>query len=106
MPTVELIYDIDCPNVPAAKVHLQEALAQTGLSLQWKEWDREAVDSPAYAKGYGSPTILINGQDVAGLDPSADANCCRVYENPNGGMGGVPAVETIVAALLNPKEVA
>ena len=102
MPNVELIYDNDCPNVPAAKAQLQEALKQTGLSSQWKEWDRGAADSPEYAKGYGSPTILIDGQDVAGLDPSADANCCRVY-NLKEGMAGIPSLEMITTALKQAK---
>ena len=105
MPTVELVYDSDCPNVEAARNHLQAAHTKAGLSPTWQEWDREAEDSPAFVRGYGSPTILVNGQDVAGIPPLADANCCRVYETPNDGMSGVPSVKTIVAALLNPKEV-
>jgi mercuric ion transport protein len=105
MPTVELIYDTDCPNVGAAREQLRSALDTTGLPIHWQEWDREAADSPGHARLFGSPSILVDGKDVAGVPPSAAASCCRVYPNHNGGMKGVPSVECIVAALHRSEEV-
>ena len=61
---VELIYDLDCPNVGEARTVLLQAFAQVGISPTWTEWNRKGPDSPAYVRGYGSPTILVNGQDV------------------------------------------
>ncbi|MBT3786716.1 hypothetical protein HOF92_17200, partial [bacterium] len=66
---IELIYDSDCPNVEKARRQLKEALAQSGLEESWKEWDRSARESPEYTRRYGSPTILVEGRDVAGEEP-------------------------------------
>lgn len=98
MPTVELIYDSDCPNVPRARENLLRAFSQTGLAPRWQEWDRADADAPAHVRAYGSPTILVDGRDVAGAT-AADAACCRIYTNDQGGKQGVPPVTLIVAAL-------
>ena len=63
---VELIYDADCPNVLATRSLLIEAFTKTGTSARWREWERNTVGTPAHAKQYGSPTILVDGQDVGG----------------------------------------
>ena len=105
MPTVEFIYDVDCPNVGKARQQLQRAFDETGIEPTWQEWDRASEEAPDYVHGYGSPTILVAGQDVAGLSPSADANCCRVYDTADGGITGIPSVDLITAALLKTKKV-
>lgn len=96
---VELVYDRDCPNVDAARAALCCAFVEVGATPAWVEWDLKALDSPAYVCGYGSPTILVNGKDVAGAGPSADADCCRLYSSDAGGGRGVPPVEQVVAAM-------
>ena len=96
---VELVYDHDCPNVDEARAALLHAFAQVGVSLVWVEWDRKAPDSPAYVRGYGSPTILVNGKDVAGAQLGTGVDCCRVYSSDERGLRGIPPVELIVAAL-------
>jgi len=95
---VELIYDSDCPNVADARVQLMRAFAYLGLTPSWKEWDRNSKESPAYAKGYGSPTILIDGKDCVGLAPS-DANSCRIYESSEGAKKGIPSLDIVISAL-------
>lgn len=98
MPTVELIYDSDCPNVPRARENLLRAFSQEGLAPHWQEWDRADKDAPRYVHAWGSPTVLVNGKDVAGLD-ATDAACCRIYTNGQGEKQGVPPVTLIAAAL-------
>ena len=75
---VELIYDADCPNVAATRSQLIKAFAMTGVSARWKEWERSAPDSPEYVRSFGSPTILVDGKDIAGVSPSAGTRACRV----------------------------
>lgn len=104
MPTVELIYDPDCPNVEKAREQLRRALAEAGLPLQWQEWNRAAPEAPNHAREYGSPTILVDGRDLAGLSPSEEVNSCRVYPDPDGRLMRVPAMEMIATALLQAKE--
>ncbi len=98
--TIELVYDCDCPNVEAARSQLRRALIEVGLDTQWKEWDREGADVPDHVRHYGSPTILVNGKDVAGLGTEADSNSCRVYADADGRLQGIPSVEMIRAALV------
>lgn len=100
MANVELICAADCPHVDAAREQLRRAFRTVGQPANWQEWDRGDTASPAYVRQFGSPTILIDGQDVTGTAPSADADCCRVYHSQHDGLRGVPPVEAIVSALL------
>jgi hypothetical protein len=99
MPKVELVFYADCPNVADARRQLQRALADTDLPSLWDEWDRDDPASPVHARQYGSPTILIDGKDVAGTSPSDQASCCRIYGDGNGRFQGVPTVAMITLAL-------
>lgn len=99
MATVELIYDHDCPNVATTRSQLLKAFAAAKLSPRWLEWERSDSASPHYAQAYGSPTVLIDGTDVAGAKPSKDATCCRLYTDPSGGMSGTPPVAAILEAM-------
>jgi len=47
-------------------------------------------------RGFGSPTILVDGEDVSGA-PSDEAASCRVYLGSD--VRGVPSLETIIQAL-------
>jgi len=94
VPVVDFIYDDDCPNVQAARAHLKQAFAAAGLAPSWTEHRIGARDLPQRVRGFGSPTILVDGQDVAGAAPQAD-HCCRIYATG----GGVPSVDLIAAAL-------
>jgi hypothetical protein len=95
---VELIYDRDCPNAERARTHLAKALAVFGREAQWTEWDRATPESPAHVKGYGSPTILVDGKDVAG-GVGEMVPACRLYRNAANGFDGAPPIEQIVAAI-------
>ena len=96
---VELVTDKDCPNVELAREQLRNAFATIGEAPAWLEWDRAGEGVPLYVKQYGSPTILVDEQDVDGQGSESDSNCCRVYTNAEGRFQGVPTVEMIVAAL-------
>lgn len=99
MPKVELIYDLDCPNVPAARKALVQAFAACGLQPSWTEWDRNSSESPEHVSGFGSPTVLVDGRDVAGSDRASASDCCRVYEDQGNRLTGVPPVSLVAAAL-------
>jgi len=102
---VELIYDMDCPNVRETRAQLLRAFVEAELPPRWQEWDRGVPKSPAYVRAYGSPSILVNGEDVANALPSAGDNRCRIYLDKNGQFRGVPSVEAITSALLKTKTV-
>lgn len=97
-PEITLVYDVECPNVGAARAALHQALGYAGLEPGWIEYDRAAPGIPERFRRFGSPTILVDGEDVADERPVGAAASCRVYEAP-GGLRGVPPVEAIVAAI-------
>ena len=97
---VELSYDQECPNVQEARNALLHAFTEAGLSPTWTEWDNRAPEAPSHARSYGSPTILVEGEDVAGVLPSNDPDCCRVYDDgTERSIRGVPPIDAIAEAL-------
>src|SRR3954463_16237267 len=92
---VQLLFFPDCPNVDAARTTLHEALARFENPPAVAELDVTAPNAPPDLRSWGSPTILIDGADVAGAD--ATASCCRLY--PQSATRGAPSVAMIEAAL-------
>jgi len=103
-PRVELMYDADCPNVSDARAALLQAFTRAGVSPAWLEWERKAPQSPEYVRDYGSPTLLVDGKDVAGIAPGEEVDCCRLYTDGENELRRVPPVDQIVAALTNGKQ--
>lgn len=103
MSRIELIYDRDCPNVERARANLREALQTGRQPLRWTEWERADAGAPGYVRGFGSPTVLVDGRDVAGDRGEGDVSCCRLYHDERGTMVGAPPTERILAALQGTK---
>ena len=99
MKNVELIYDSSCPNIASAREALLRAFSTAEALPKWTEWDRAAKESPPYVRDYGSPTILVDGIDVAGDNAMTGGDACRLYADSSGAFSGIPPVERIVAAL-------
>jgi len=96
-PKVELVYDPDCPNVDRARERLREAIGELRQGLHWTEWRSDDPALPDYARGHGSPTILIDERDVA-ADHSRGSSC-RLYDQGNGTLDPAPPVAAILTAL-------
>lgn len=96
--TVELVYDTGCPNVVAARTNLLWAFAETGMPARWTEWDGSCPQTPARLRSFGSPTVLVEGKDVAGAQPVEGLTSCRLYDG-EGGRRGVPPIRLIARAL-------
>jgi mercuric ion transport protein len=94
--TVELLFLPGCPHVSAARDQLRRAFAQVGLTPDWTERDITSPDAPVHVGGFGSPTILIDGRDVAGRSPGS-GQACRVYRGSD--LPGAPPLDDIVRAL-------
>ncbi len=93
---VELVYDLGCPNVDRARESLAHALQETGVPAVWTEWRTDDPACPERLRGYGSPTVLVNGADVApGPHPwtrhgSEDGPRCRLYREDDRVLGSPP----------------
>lgn len=94
---IELIYEQTCPNIDAARTLIHAACTQLGTAPVWQEWEIGDPLLPAHARGFGSPTILVDGHDVVG-ESAGCADCCRIYAGPQG-VHGVPELAQVLAAL-------
>jgi mercuric ion transport protein len=95
---VELIYEQTCPNIEAARTRLVQAFHSARIPAKWCEWEVGQPETPEYARRYGSPTILVDGNDVSGRDSQASSNSCRLYET-DAGYEPVPTVKQIAGVL-------
>ncbi len=82
-----------CPLTDAARAELERALAECGIR-DYEEIDILDPDAPEELRGWGSPTILVKGQDVAGQTKGNSASC-RIYP----GRKRVPDAATIASSI-------
>ena len=107
---IELVYDPGCPNVDRARETLTEACRSVGIPAVWTEWSSEDPACPDHARNLGSPTVLVNEEDVApGPHPwaprdSGDGPRSRVYRDGDALVPAppVPRVVKAIAAALRP----
>ena len=88
-PRIQFLFFDRCPLAPRARAALERALADCGID-RYETIDLLGPDTPPDLRGWGSPTILVDGIDATGEAQPA-ALSCRVYQEP----GGVPSVGTI-----------
>ena len=72
MAEIDLVWSDGCPNAPEARKNLAEALDRVGLPHEWNEWRIGDPDVPERANGFGSPTVLVEGKDIAGTVSGGD----------------------------------
>ncbi len=75
--SIELVFFEGCPNVGRVRDNLRSALRAAGKDPTWTECDVLAESTPKHRRGYGSPTVLIDGRDVTGDRTGAVAIACR-----------------------------
>ncbi|MBX2883875.1 MAG: hypothetical protein KTR32_28235 [Granulosicoccus sp.] len=92
---IQLLVFEGCPMAEPARENLKEALTTCGIDT-FEEIDILDSKSPEELRGWGSPTILVNGQDISGHKKGGGVSC-RIYNMP----GGVPDVQSIVNSLRN-----
>ncbi len=96
---ITLLYDPDCPNVELARKNIRQALTELSLPANWREADISDPRTPRDLKMSGSPTILVNGVDVAGASRDSQAACCRLYTSEDGKLVRAPSADAIVHAI-------
>jgi hypothetical protein len=100
---VEVLYVADCPSHPAAVTMVKEVLAAQGVAAEITEVLVSDEQTARQLNFPGSPTIRINGRDVA--EPSENgvvALGCRLY--PGSLRIGVPPVEMVRRAVVEASE--
>src|SRR5574338_752878 len=94
MTDVVIVADVDCPNGDAARERVTAALRQVGEVQRWRELDRADTKTPAAWRAFASPTVLVEGEDVAAGTPGHSA--CRLYRDADGRLDVAPSVDAIV----------
>jgi hypothetical protein len=88
-PKIQLLIFDGCPLADAARRSLRTALDSLG-SRDFEEVDLLDPGTSAELRGWGSPTILVGGEDVTG-NAKGNGVGCRVYDSET----RVPSPETI-----------
>jgi hypothetical protein len=107
---IELVFDPGCPNVERARTALAAACREAGVPAVWTEWSSEDTGCPEHARNLGSPTVLVNGEDVApgphSWAPREDGEGprCRMYRDGDSIVPAPPKrrISQAIAAALGP----
>ena len=93
---LSLLFFEGCPNSPKLMSNLKAALKTLHLVDKVERVDILKLPNSDARRGYGSPTVLVNGRELFGLaepKPNGAAPSCRLYE------GGVPSAGDIAKRL-------
>jgi hypothetical protein len=101
IPDLELLWWDGCPSTERALDELHQALDELGLPQAEVRTREIRTDEEALATGFpGSPTILIDGVDLAEAgDDAALGLTCRVYRRRDGRITPLPDPEDLRDAL-------
>jgi hypothetical protein len=101
---VEVLYVAECPSHPAAVKLVKDVLAAQGISTEVHEVLVRDEQMAGELKFPGSPTIRIDGRDVAGISELTKnfALSCRLY--PGSEQIGLPPVEMVHRAVLEARQ--
>ena len=96
---IEVLYVADCPSHPAAVELVKHILATQGLDCDVHEVRIRDQKMAQELRFCGSPTIRINGRDVASDSPGARhfSLSCRLY--PGSQRIGLPPAELVRKAV-------
>jgi hypothetical protein len=97
---VEVLYVAECPSHPAAVRLVKDVLAAEGVAAEIHEVLIRDEEIASEFRFTGSPTIRINGRDVAGESQDAQSFVlsCRLY--PGSKQIGLPPAEMVHRAVL------
>ncbi len=99
---VQLLYTDDCDHRAQAWAVLRQAMQEAGVRAYIDEiriHDLEQADRLAF---FGSPTVLINGRDIAPDGPPSLG--CRSYQAEGGQTRGWQGVATLISARPDPMD--
>lgn len=95
---VQLLTFSGCPHAAAAREMIQNVLSSSGIRASLEEVNTTAPETPERLRGWGSPTILIDGYDIEGQETPISGGC-RLYRDAAGRLQGSPPEATLRAAL-------
>ncbi|MBI3130305.1 MAG: hypothetical protein HYZ13_03010 [Acidobacteria bacterium] len=101
---IELLIFEGCPNREPARVLFQEAMAALGIAGEVQEIQVDSLDKARALRFPGSPTLRVDGEDVAPLPESFEpALGCRSYV-VQGRRQGLPDPAQVFSALRSAQD--
>jgi hypothetical protein len=89
---VRFLFYEDCPSHESALERLREVLAEEGIDADIEVVEVESEEQAQELCFVGSPTILINGQDIDPPPPDSHyALTCRAYRLEDGRISPLPS---------------
>ena len=95
---VQLLTFPDCPNATAARELVRRVLRSSYPGARIEEVDTSAPEIQDRLRGWASPTILVDGEDIEGQS-SPGGSSCRLYRDAAGHRSAVPPEPVLRAAL-------
>jgi len=97
---IQFLYFEGCPSHEKGLARLKKVVAAEGINADIEVLEMVSDEQAAQWHFIGSPTILINGEDI--IPPPADAApalTCRVYQLEDGRFNPLPSEDMIRTAL-------
>lgn len=93
---IQVLYFTGCPNHEPTVTRIHQVVQRLGINVPIEQVEVTDQDDPAKIKFVGSPTVLINGQDIdpAQRDGGSYGFGCRTFAGE-----GVPPEAMIEAAI-------
>lgn len=99
-PDIELLWWAGCPSTERALAELRAALQETGLAGAEIRMTEIGDERQARERRFvGSPTVLIDGEDVAAAGEAEVGLNCRIYRRGEGRISPTPDPEDLREAL-------
>ena len=105
MAQIELLWWDGCPSYPEALSELRRVMAEEGLDPESVDVREVPTDAAAQGERFvGSPTIRIDGEDIAPTNGEPVGLTCRVYRLRDGRPSPVPDREDLREAIRRATE--
>ena len=102
---IRFLYYEDCPSHDQALERLRQVMAEEGIQAEVEVIKVETEEQAQRLHFIGSPTILVNGEDIDPPPPDARyALTCRAYRLEDGRISPLPSPDMIRRALRTAKD--
>jgi hypothetical protein len=101
---VRFLYSEDCPSHEEAFQRLQRILQEEGVEADIGVVRVDTFEEAERERFQGSPTIMIEGNDICPTENPRYAPACRAYVLEDGRISPLPSVAMIRDAVRNAKK--
>ena len=98
---IQFLYFEDCPSHDDALERLRGVMREEGVKVDIEIIKVETEQQAQELKFIGSPTILVDGQDIVPVPPDSRYYLsCRIYQLEDGRFSPLPSREIIRKGIL------